>query len=74
MLNPPREEMVTMKLREWIFRTKIKIGDLCVFLDLDRSYLYKIRKGHCKPSEKVMKKIRDLTLDSIKDYEDLLDD
>jgi transcriptional regulator with XRE-family HTH domain len=62
-----------MTLREWLFKQKISISFFCALIKIDRSYLYRLMTGKKKPSDKLMAKIREISLDQVYEQKDLLD-
>jgi transcriptional regulator with XRE-family HTH domain len=62
-----------MNLREWLFKHQLKITYFAAVLKVDRTYVHKWMKGQRIPSEKIMKKIREMTIDQVGSLEDLKD-
>lgn|GEM_PF-7073678 len=60
-------------LREWMFKKKISITFLSALLHVDRTYIHKLMKGQKIPSDKLMEKFRELSLNQIFEKEDLID-
>lgn len=60
-----------MRLVEWLERTKIKTTAFACLLEIDRSYLHRILKGEKVPSDKIMERIREITLGNVQDKESL---
>lgn len=62
-----------MNLREWLFKKRMRICYLAAVLHVDRTYIHRWMKGSSIPSEKIMSKIREITLDEVHDPADLKD-
>lgn len=55
-------------------KAKVKPADLARFLDIERSYIYKIMKGKQKPSSALLGRIRYLTMQQVKTFDDLIEE
>ncbi len=62
-----------MTLREWLFKQRLSITYFAYILKVDRTYVYRWMKGEKVPSQKIMDKIRKITLDQVSNFEDLKD-
>ena len=62
-----------MTLREWLFKRRLSITAFASFLKTDRSYVHKWMQGKKIPSERIMKKIREITMNEIVSEKDLID-
>lgn len=62
-----------MKLREWIFRTRIKRKELAERLGISENYIFLLRNGSKQASDKLMLKIYNLTGGLVAKKEDLAD-
>lgn len=62
-----------MTLRKWLKLVKINTLNMSKILGCHRTYLYKIMLGERKPSRKILDKIKTVTQNEIKTYEDLID-
>lgn len=63
-----------MNLREWLFSKRLSITYFAGLLKVDRCYVHRWIAGKQIPSEKIMKKIRELTLGQIRKFEELKDE
>lgn len=62
-----------MNLRKWLFRHRMKIGELAELLQIDRGYIHRWMTGRRKPSIELLSRISQLTSGKVKDFEDLID-
>ena len=62
-----------MKLKKWVEEAGVNFMHLANFLEVDRSYIYMIRKGIKKPSSRLLKRIEALTGGKVQTFEDLQD-
>jgi transcriptional regulator with XRE-family HTH domain len=62
-----------MNLREWLFTQRLSIKYFAGLMRVDRSYVHRWLKGTRLPSEDIMKRIREISLDSVFNPEDLKD-
>ncbi len=62
-----------MKLREWMYLTRITITDFAKELDIHRTYLQLILCGKKIPSVKLINKIKELTQNQVSTLADIQD-
>ena len=62
-----------MNLREWLFKQRMSIKYFSDTLQVDRSYVHKWMMGKHVPSDDLMMKIRELTLDEVHEKDELKD-
>jgi hypothetical protein len=62
-----------MKLREWMYLTRITITDFAKELDIHRTYLQLILCGKKIPSVKLLTKIKELTQNQVSTVADIQD-
>jgi predicted acetyltransferase len=62
-----------MKLREWMYQSRITITDFAKELDIHRTYLQLILCGKKIPSVKLLNKIRELTFNQVSTLTDIQD-
>lgn len=62
-----------MNLREWLFKQRISIKFFSTLINVDRTYVHKWMKGTHVPSEEVLEKIRELSLNEVSSNDDLKD-
>ena len=62
-----------MNLREWLFKHRLPITYFAAVLKIDRSYVHKWMKGKRTPSDKIMKKIREISMGQVLTQDDLKD-
>jgi transcriptional regulator with XRE-family HTH domain len=61
-------------LRDWLYQKRLSITFFAALLHVDRTYIHKLMKGQKIPSDKLMEKIREISLDEIYNKEDLIDE
>lgn len=59
-------------LVEWIVETGLTVEYFACKLKIDKSYVYKLAKGHFIPSDSLMKKITRATLGKFTNYKELI--
>lgn len=62
-----------MNLREWLFKNRMRLIYFSALMKVDRTYVHKWMRGTHAPSEKVMKRIREISLGTISTHDDLRD-
>lgn len=62
-----------MNLREWLFKQGLSITFFAALMKVDRSYVHRWFNGQKIPSERVMKRIREISMGTISTVEDLKD-
>ena len=62
-----------MNLREWLFKNRMRLIYFAALMKVDRTYVHKWMRGTHAPSEKVMKRIREISLGTISTHDDLRD-
>lgn len=62
-----------MKLREWLFKTRISVKDFSKLLEINRSYLHTIMNGSQIPSARILYRINEVTIGQVSKLEDLVD-
>ena len=62
-----------MNLREWLFKQRLSITYFAGLLKVDRSYVHQWMSGLNVPSEKIMMKIRKISMNRVSKTEDLKD-
>lgn len=62
-----------MNLREWLFKQRLSIKFFSALMKVDRSYVHRWMKGEKVPSDEVMKRIREISMDQVFEKEDLKD-
>jgi hypothetical protein len=61
-----------MHLKDWLRRTKITISKFAVVIGIDRSYLHSLLKGKKRPSDKLMKRIKEVTMGYVSSKQELV--
>ena len=61
-----------MKLRDWLDRCKLSVVQFAGIIKVDRSYVHKWMRGEYVPSKKIMDRIRDVTLEKVFVFDDLV--
>lgn len=62
-----------MNLREWLFSKRMSITFFSAVMKVDRSYVHRWLKGNNVPSDYIMDRIREMSLDKVYHKEDLKD-
>lgn len=62
-----------MNLREWLFSKRMSITFFAAVMKVDRSYVHRWLKGNNVPSDYIMDRIREISLDKVYHKEDLKD-
>ena len=62
-----------MNLREWLFAKRMSITFFSALMRVNRSSVYHWMKGQNVPSDKIMEKIREISLDRVYHKEELKD-
>lgn len=62
-----------MILRTWLRKHSLSITYFAAVLKVHRSYVHKWMKGQRVPSDRIMKKIRELSIDQVTEIDDLKD-
>ena len=62
-----------MILRTWLRKHSLSITYFAAVLKVHRSYVHKWMKGQRVPSERIMKKIREISMDLVGSIDDLVD-
>ena len=60
-----------MKLREWLFKTRISVKDFSKLLGINRSYMHTIMNGSQIPSQRILDRIKDVTIGQVSKIEEL---
>ena len=62
-----------MNLREWLFKQRLSITYFAGLMKVDRTYVHKWMQGLKVPSDDLMERIREISMDEVYEKEDLKD-
>ncbi len=65
-------ETVKVNLMEWIKKRGMNVECFALLTKIDKSYVYKFIRGDKIPSDRLMKKIKKITMGEISKPEDLI--
>lgn len=63
-----------MNLREWLFSKRLSMTYFAALIKVDRSYVYRWMRGQCFPSPKIMRKIKEITINEVTSHKGLVDE
>ncbi len=62
-----------MNLKEWMFKKKISVTLLSALLHIHRTYLHQLINGKKIPSDKLMEKIREVSVGEVCNKAEIVD-
>ena len=72
-INKQEEICINMRMIDWMHERGLDIKDLSSVLKINRGYLFLIRRGLRRPSQKLLDKIIKLTNGMVSTFDDLKD-
>ena len=63
-----------MNLRDWLYKVRLSVSYFAALINVNRSYVHMWMRGYKIPSQRIMSKIQEITINQVTEKEQLIDD
>lgn len=67
------QQVFPMKLKDWLYKSKISVKDFAQLLGIHRCYLHILIGGRKSPSDELMDRISSVTLNKVATRKDIIE-